>query len=132
MRSPFNSHWVPHRFLMGPAARTERGARFRESRRAAFATGPMFARTLTELQAELSALSPNSLHFTVDGAAHESLVAERERALVVVDAFREILKAARAGEHGGGTDGDAMNVIRAKPGGCWPNRLSCGIPRDRG
>jgi hypothetical protein len=83
------------------------------------ATRPMFARTLTELQTELPALPVNSLHITVDGATHESLVAERKHALVV-DAIRRVLEAARTGERVGGTNGDARNVIRPKPGGRDP------------
>jgi hypothetical protein len=57
----------------------------------------MFARTLTELQAELPALSVNRLHITVDGATHESLVAEREHALVAVDAIRRVLEGQASG-----------------------------------
>jgi hypothetical protein len=58
----------------------------------------MFAQTLTEeLQAELHALSSNSLYIIVDGATHDSLVAEREHAPVVVDAIRPILETARTG-----------------------------------
>jgi pimeloyl-ACP methyl ester carboxylesterase len=50
---------------------------------------------LTELQAELPALSTNSLHRTVEGATHESLVADRQHALVVVDAILQVMEAAQ-------------------------------------
>ena len=45
----------------------------------------MFARTLIQLQAELPALSSNSLHYTLEGAMHEIVPAGRGHALVVVD-----------------------------------------------
>jgi len=66
------------------------------------------------LQAKLPALSSNSLHIIVDGATHDTLIAEH--ILVVVDALRQILEAARTGEHFGRANGDALNVIRPKPG----------------
>jgi len=54
-----------------------------------------YGEILTGLQAELPVLSTNSLHHTVEGATHESLVAEREHALVVVEAVRRVLEAAQ-------------------------------------
>ncbi|HEX6386624.1 MAG TPA: alpha/beta fold hydrolase [Anaerolineae bacterium] len=57
----------------------------------------LFADVLTTLQNELPALSSNSLHVTVQGATHESLVANRDHALVVVETIRRVLEAARTG-----------------------------------
>jgi hypothetical protein len=53
------------------------------------------AEVLTSLQSELPALSTNSVHYTVEGATHFSLVSEREHALVVVEAVRQVLEAAQ-------------------------------------
>ena len=58
---------------------------------------PVYGEALTALQAELPALSTNSMHYTVEGATHEGLVAEREHALVVVAAIRQALEAAQTG-----------------------------------
>ena len=55
------------------------------------------AETLTALQAELPTLSTNSAHYTIEGATHESLVSERQHALVVVGAIRQVLEAAQTG-----------------------------------
>jgi pimeloyl-ACP methyl ester carboxylesterase len=57
-----------------------------------------YADTLNSQQDELSTLSSNSLHLTVDGATHESLVAERENALDVANAILQILDAAETGK----------------------------------
>jgi pimeloyl-ACP methyl ester carboxylesterase len=59
---------------------------------------PLGAETLTALQAELPALSTNSARRVVPGATHESLLARREYALVVVEAIRQVLAAAAAGQ----------------------------------
>jgi pimeloyl-ACP methyl ester carboxylesterase len=56
-----------------------------------------YGEILTSLQAELPALSSNSLHHTVEGATHYDLVTEREYALVVVRAVRQALEAAQMG-----------------------------------
>jgi pimeloyl-ACP methyl ester carboxylesterase len=58
----------------------------------------LYGDILTELQAELPALSSNSLHLTVEGATHENLVAQREHALVVVDAILKVKEAAQTGK----------------------------------
>jgi pimeloyl-ACP methyl ester carboxylesterase len=58
---------------------------------------PVFSEVLTSLQNELVNLSSNSVHITVSGATHESLVAEREHALIVAEAIRQVLEAARTG-----------------------------------
>ena len=57
----------------------------------------LYAEVLTKLQAELPALSSNSIHLTVDGATHESLTANREHALVVANAIRQVLEASESG-----------------------------------
>lgn len=57
----------------------------------------LYAEVLTSLQAELPALSTNSLHHTVEGATHYSLVTEREYALAVVKAIRQVLEAVQTG-----------------------------------
>jgi pimeloyl-ACP methyl ester carboxylesterase len=56
-----------------------------------------YANVLASQQAELPTLSSNSLRLTVEGATHEGLVAEREHALVVVAALRQVLEAAQTG-----------------------------------
>jgi pimeloyl-ACP methyl ester carboxylesterase len=58
----------------------------------------LYADILTGLQAELATLSSNSFHYTEAGATHESLVAEQEHALVVVETIRRVLEAARTGQ----------------------------------
>lgn len=58
---------------------------------------PFYADVLTTLQNELTTLSSNSLHATVQGATHESLVANRDHALIVVEAIHRVLEAARIG-----------------------------------
>ena len=58
----------------------------------------LYADILSRLQVELVTLSSNSVHLTVAGATHESLVAEQEYALVVADTIRRVLEAARTGQ----------------------------------
>lgn len=58
----------------------------------------LYGDVLTSLQAELPALSTNSVHYTVEGATHYDLVANREYALVVVEAIRRVLDAAQTGQ----------------------------------
>lgn len=58
----------------------------------------LYADVLTSLQADLPALSSNSIHHTQVGATHEGLVAEREHALVVAGIIRQVLEVARSGE----------------------------------
>lgn len=58
----------------------------------------MYADVLTQLQAELSKLSTNSRHVTVQGATHEGLVSQREYAQAVTDAILQVVEAARTGE----------------------------------
>ena len=43
-----------------------------------------------ELQQELAALSTNSVHITVRGADHVTLITHREHALTVVQAIRHV------------------------------------------
>jgi pimeloyl-ACP methyl ester carboxylesterase len=50
-----------------------------------------------ELQAELAALSSRSIHLTVDGADHVTLVTHRQHAMKVVDAIRRVVQAAAVG-----------------------------------
>jgi pimeloyl-ACP methyl ester carboxylesterase len=57
-----------------------------------------YADLLNAQQAELAALSTNSLRLVVDGATHESLVNEAEDAQVVADAVLQVLQAAETGE----------------------------------
>jgi pimeloyl-ACP methyl ester carboxylesterase len=57
----------------------------------------IYSDVLTKLQAELPALSTNSLHLTVEGATHESLTAKREHAMVVANAIRQVLEASETG-----------------------------------
>lgn len=45
-----------------------------------------------ELQRELSALSSNSIHVTVKGADHVTLITHREHALTVVEAIRHVVE----------------------------------------
>jgi hypothetical protein len=52
---------------------------------------PRVGEQLTALQAELPGLSTNSFRRIVEGATHESLVAKREHALVVVEAIRRVI-----------------------------------------
>jgi pimeloyl-ACP methyl ester carboxylesterase len=56
-----------------------------------------YGELLTTLQAELPALSSNSVHYTVQGATHYDLVTNHEYALVVVEAIRQVLEAAQTG-----------------------------------
>jgi hypothetical protein len=58
----------------------------------------IYSEVLTELQAELPALSSNSLHRTVEGATHENLVSQREHALEVVDVILRVLDSAQTGK----------------------------------
>jgi pimeloyl-ACP methyl ester carboxylesterase len=57
-----------------------------------------YADALASQQAELPALSSNSLHLTVEGATHEGLVAERDHAMVVVDAILKVKEAVETGK----------------------------------
>ena len=59
---------------------------------------PVFADVLTSLQDGLATLSSNSFHHTEEGATHESLVAEREHAQVVVNAIQKVLEAVESGK----------------------------------
>jgi hypothetical protein len=52
---------------------------------------------LTELQAELPALSTQSQHVTVQGAYHEGLLAQRDHARVVTDSILRVVDAVRTG-----------------------------------
>jgi pimeloyl-ACP methyl ester carboxylesterase len=58
---------------------------------------PRSGETLTALQAELPALSTNSVRRIVSGATHETLVARREHAVVVAEAIRAVVAAAGSG-----------------------------------
>jgi pimeloyl-ACP methyl ester carboxylesterase len=58
---------------------------------------PFFPEVLTHLQNELAGLSSNSTHITVEGATHESLVAQHDHDMVVVKTIRQVLEAARTG-----------------------------------
>ncbi|MDX1417190.1 MAG: alpha/beta hydrolase [Candidatus Promineifilaceae bacterium] len=58
---------------------------------------PVFDEVLTSLQEELPGLSTNSVHYTVEGANHEGLVADRKHALVVAAAIRQVLEAVENG-----------------------------------
>jgi pimeloyl-ACP methyl ester carboxylesterase len=58
----------------------------------------LYSEVLTELQAELPALSTNSFHRTVKGATHENLITRREHALIVVDAILQVVEASRTGD----------------------------------
>jgi pimeloyl-ACP methyl ester carboxylesterase len=53
-----------------------------------------YADVLTALQAELPKLSSNSVHLTVQGATHDGLACQREHALIVADAIRQVVEAA--------------------------------------
>ena len=57
-----------------------------------------YAEVLTALQAELPKLSSNSVHLTVEGATHDGLACQREHALVVADAIRQVVEAAHMGQ----------------------------------
>jgi hypothetical protein len=73
------------------------------------ATGPVFSRTLTELQAEFTTQSSNSLPITVDGATRETGCRARTR-----PGGRRYPPDSRDGATGeriGRTNGDAMNVL---------------------
>jgi pimeloyl-ACP methyl ester carboxylesterase/membrane protease YdiL (CAAX protease family) len=56
-----------------------------------------YADLLNAQQAQLAALSSNSLHMTVEGATHESLVNEAEYAQVVADGILRVVEAAVTG-----------------------------------
>jgi pimeloyl-ACP methyl ester carboxylesterase len=58
---------------------------------------PRLGEKLTELQAELPALSSNSQHITVQGAYHEGLISQREHAKVVTDSILRVVQAVREG-----------------------------------
>ena len=59
---------------------------------------PRRGEQLTELQAELPALSSNSQHITVQGAYHEGLLSQQEHACFVTEAIIEVVEALRAGK----------------------------------
>jgi pimeloyl-ACP methyl ester carboxylesterase len=59
---------------------------------------PRRGEQLTELQAELPALSSNSQHITVQGAYHEGLLSQREYAPFVTQAVLQVVEALRAGK----------------------------------
>ena len=52
---------------------------------------PLYGEVLTALQAELPALSSNSMHRVVAGATHENLISNRGHAAVVTDSIRQQL-----------------------------------------
>jgi pimeloyl-ACP methyl ester carboxylesterase len=52
---------------------------------------------MTRLQNELPTLSRDSIHYTVEGATHEGLVAKREHAKVVAETIRQVLESASTG-----------------------------------
>jgi pimeloyl-ACP methyl ester carboxylesterase len=54
-----------------------------------------------ELQRELTALSSDSVHFTVKGADHVTLVTRREYAMVVVEAIRHVVERAKSSRRSG-------------------------------
>jgi pimeloyl-ACP methyl ester carboxylesterase len=56
-----------------------------------------FAELLDAQQSELANLSSNSLHRTVEGSTHESLVNEPEHAQAVVEAILQVVQAAESG-----------------------------------
>ena len=58
----------------------------------------LYADVLTELQAQLPALSSNSKHVTVVGATHEALVSQQVYAQSVGSAIVEVIEAVRTGE----------------------------------
>jgi pimeloyl-ACP methyl ester carboxylesterase len=58
---------------------------------------PRMGDKLTELQAELPALSTQSQHVTVQGAYHEGLLAQRDHARVVTDSILRVVDAVRTG-----------------------------------
>lgn len=58
----------------------------------------LFSEELTSLQAELPSLSTNSLHYTIQGATHENMVAEQKYALIVADAISLVLETSQSGE----------------------------------
>jgi pimeloyl-ACP methyl ester carboxylesterase/membrane protease YdiL (CAAX protease family) len=51
---------------------------------------PLYGEVLTALQAELPALSSNSLHRVVAGATHENLISDRAHAAVVAETIRQV------------------------------------------
>jgi pimeloyl-ACP methyl ester carboxylesterase len=59
---------------------------------------PIYGDVLTSLQNELPSLSSNSVHYTETGATHETLIAEREHALMVAETIRSVLEAAQTGQ----------------------------------
>ena len=59
---------------------------------------PRMGEKLTELQAELPALSSNSQHITVQGAYHEGLLSQREYARFVTEAILQVVEVLRAGK----------------------------------
>lgn len=56
---------------------------------------PLQGKQLTELQAELTRLSTNSQHITVEGATHEGLVSQQQYARVVTESILRVVEAAR-------------------------------------
>jgi pimeloyl-ACP methyl ester carboxylesterase len=59
---------------------------------------PFYSEVLTSLQAELPALSTNSIRTVVEGATHENLIAKRENALIVVTAVHQVLESAQTSQ----------------------------------
>jgi pimeloyl-ACP methyl ester carboxylesterase len=58
---------------------------------------PLKGKQLTELQAELTRLSTNSQHITVEGATHEGLVSQPQYARVVTESILRLVEEARTG-----------------------------------
>ncbi len=58
---------------------------------------PVGGELLSELQLELAQLTENAEFRIVQGAGHESLISQREHALVVAAAIRSVVQAARQG-----------------------------------
>jgi pimeloyl-ACP methyl ester carboxylesterase len=56
---------------------------------------PLYGEVLTALQAELPALSSNSVHRVVAGATHENLISSRAHAAVVAESIRELVATVR-------------------------------------
>jgi hypothetical protein len=52
---------------------------------------------LTAMQAELPGLSSQDRHITVEGAYHEGLLVQRDRARVVTESILRIVEAVRSG-----------------------------------
>jgi hypothetical protein len=59
---------------------------------------PRMGDKLTELQAELPALSTQSRHITVKGAYHEGLLSQPDHARIVTAAILDVVEAVRSDE----------------------------------